>query len=154
MTKRLLPITGHRFYLCIMIIFFALSSCKKDKQSVYADLLQHKWTLKSVSQRLTVYNANVGQWNTTRSSPVKEYREFTNAGILIYSSITGSPIEQKYTIQSDSVILYLGIYYPAVAPDTSFIRKINDNLFLNYRRIYFISPNYSTVNEYIDSLYR
>jgi hypothetical protein len=60
MTKRLLPLSGYRFYFCVTIIFFALCSCKKDKESIYADLLHHRWQLKSISKRLIVYGADIG----------------------------------------------------------------------------------------------
>ena len=143
--------------LCFAATVAGVSSgCKKDTlKSKYAGLLQHKWTLKSNSYRDIVLNSYTGSWNTTQVSP-GIYREFKSDGSFTFSS-PGSSFTGTYQLLSDSILLTLN---PATsssayaAPDTSFIRKINENLYVSYYRKFFISPNYSTEEEKIDSLVR
>jgi hypothetical protein len=138
-----------------MIATFA-SGCKKNElKSKYASLLQHKWDLKSTSTRTSVLYSFQGLWNTVQDAP-DEYREYTSGGTLTITS-PGFTFSDPYQLMSDSVILTL---HPATlttgysAPDTAIIREINDSLFVSYSRVLSFTPNYSSLDEILDTLVR
>jgi hypothetical protein len=142
--------------LIVIVFGYSFSGCKKDKlKSKYASLLQHKWNIKSQSKRNIVIGSFIGSWVTTQL-PSNFYREFRDDGTWS-NYVPGSTYTATYEFLSDSIIIYphpatVGIPYSI--PDTSFIRLINDTLYLSYTRKYFISPNFSTLDEAIDSLVR
>jgi len=138
-----------------MIATFA-SGCKKNElKSKYASLLQHKWNLKSTSTRTSVLYSFQGLWTTVQDAR-DGYREYTSSGTLIITS-PGFTFSDPYQLLSDSIILTL---HPATlttgysAPDTAIIREINDSLFVSYSRVLSFSPNYSSLDEILDSLVR
>ena len=143
--------------VCVIAMIGILAAgCKKNElKSKYASLLQHKWNLKSTSTRTSVLYSFQGLWNTVQDAP-DEYREYTSGGTLTITS-PGFSYSDPYQLMSDSVILTL---HPATlttgysAPDTAIIREINDSLFVSYSRVLSFSPNYSSLDEILDTLVR
>ena len=145
------------FYgLSLLLISISISSCTKDKTGArYAALLQHKWMLKSTSDRFSIGSSYQSSWQTT-PFPAGYYREFKSDGTWT-TSTPGFSQTEPYQLHSDSIIYLLHpttvmtMYAP---PDTVFIRKLNDSLFVWYSRSAFTSPNYSRLDERIDTLIR
>ena len=141
-----------------MALHFEFSSCKKDTlKSRYDSQFQQKWELKSVSKRNIVTGSYIGPWNTTQIATGTIYKEFRSDGT--FSNIVSGSVSYSgtYYFLSDSIVIYphpATVTIPYATPDTSVIRYIDNNLYVSYTRNIFSSPNYSTLDEEIDTLVR
>jgi hypothetical protein len=147
-------------FITLLIIFIALNimlpGCKKNVlDSKYASALQNKWQIKSHSKRSTIVGSYQGPWITTQAAS-GAYREFRSDGTWTVT-VPGFSYTGIYQLMSDSVVLLLNpvtgttTYAP---PDTTFIRFINESVYVSYNRKYYSATNYLSIDESIDSLIR
>lgn len=141
-----------------IVLNLTLDSCKKDKlESRYASQFQHKWELKSISKRNTVIGSYIGPWNTDQIASGLIYKDFKSDGTFSYFVSGSVSYSGTYYFLSDSVVIYphpATVTMPYATPDTSIIRYIDNNIYVSYTRQIFSSPNYSTLDEQVDTLIR
>jgi hypothetical protein len=121
--------------------------------SEMARKIQYRWERISSSSKTDYFNSYVTTWTVKPATPGL-YTEFSGDGF--FYQISGSSSSRfQYKVDGDKILSVHNEGTRFTTPqytDTSFIKQVDDHLLILYKRAYFLSPGYSYLNEYLDSL--
>ncbi len=140
--------------LSLMLLTVSFLSCRKDgMHSTTAKKIQYRWERISSSSMTNYLDTYVTPW-TVNPTPPGLYTEFVDDGFF-YQISGSSTMRFQYKVDGDKILSVHNEGTRFTTPqytDTNFIKQVDDHLLILYKRYYFLSPGYSYINEYIDSL--
>ena len=140
--------------LSFTLLTVSFLSCRKDgMHSKAAQKIQYRWERISSSNKIDYFTSYVTTWTVNPASP-GFYTEFGNDGFF-YQTYGSNSLRYQYKVDGDKILYVHNEGTRFTTPhytDTNFIKEVNDHLLILYTRKYFLSPGYSYLNEYLDSL--
>jgi len=140
--------------LLLTLLTVSFLSCRKDgMNSKSAKKIQYRWERISSSSMTNYVDSYVTPW-LVKQAPPGVYIEFSDDGYF-YQTFGSTTARYQYKVDGDKILSVYNEGTRFTTPqytDTNFIKHVDDHLLVLTKRQYFLSPGYSYINEYLDSL--